>query len=317
MGSVVRVVVIVVVVVGIVGLVRPNVVGRVFSDGSSHKAAPSCRIPINYHLGTIERGFGLDRSQVRDALDDAIGMWQAASETTLFLQDSGEGLAIELRSTDRQEQARERLAAEDRLGSEKEALDEREDELASERSEFREDWEAFVARRKEHEERVNSHQERLEDWQAGRVEQTRERRRELNETAEELEAEAQALEKRHEALSQRRQRLQQRQNELKADIDQYNERVEAHNSGASEERGFRMGEYRQVGDERRISIYKAVDPDELRLVLAHELGHALGIGHVAASDAVMHEDLGRANRGRESVSSADRRALTDSCDVRL
>lgn len=72
-----------------------------------------------------------------------------------------------------------------------------------------------------------------------------------------------------------------------------------------------------------LAMTRAESYDELVLVLAHELGHALGIGHVDEPGAVMHAMLhegGMLEPGRDrplELSAADRAALIAVCGRRL
>lgn len=317
MGSVLRVFVLVACVAGVAALLQPDVARRILRGKGPGMAAAACRVPITYHLGDIDEGFALDRSQVRTALDEAVAMWQSATEAELFRHRQGEGMPIRLVFDERQRRAQTRQQTEADLAAAKEDLESQQAELEREQAELKSDWEALEQRREAYRERRAEYQERVEAWNSGSVERTPERKAKLDATAEELEAELQALKERKQALEERRDELAVKRETLQRQGDTYNEQVEQYNERTSEVSGFQMGEYKQEGTERRIHIYKAVDTDELRLVLAHELGHALGIKHVAADGAVMNKKLGRGNRGRETLSAADRQALADVCDVPL
>lgn len=91
-------------------------------------------------------------------------------------------------------------------------------------------------------------------------------------------------------------------------VELYNKEVADFNSQFGFSREFTQGDYQ--GD--KINIYKFSDEKELENVLAHELGHALSIGHVDDESSVMYyllEDTGTS----PVLSVEDREALFEVC----
>ena len=75
---------------------------------------------------------------------------------------------------------------------------------------------------------------------------------------------------------------------------------------------FEEGVYSSDGTRREIDIYEFSNRDKLVRVLMHELGHALGIGHLAYSGAIMYE----LNEGNNTtLSEADINALAKICGL--
>jgi len=78
--------------------------------------------------------------------------------------------------------------------------------------------------------------------------------------------------------------------------------VKSYNAiGNSTGKEFDEGLYIQDAAGRHINIYAFEDNNELRRVLAHELGHALGMGHVNDPDSIMY----RVNQSKNEVLTQD------------
>lgn len=296
-------------------LMTRGLTGDGLLDGTGPSVADDCDIPIALHLGTIDDRFDLDRGTVNRALRDAIAMWEGATDDTLFRETEDLGMAVTLEYDERQASAQARDRERERLAETEETLQTRQARLRRERDSLSEDLAAFEDRQREYNTRRRAHEEAVADWNAGRVEQTPARRAELERERQELQQARQELQAARRQLQGRQETLQTRQQQLEEDARQFNERVAAYNRAAADSVGFEMARYQRQGDDRAIRVFRAMGADELRVVLAHELGHALGIGHVHTQRAVMHADLSSANRERTTLTPADRDALADACNV--
>ena len=91
--------------------------------------------------------------------------------------------------------------------------------------------------------------------------------------------------------------------------DLYQRQAKTYQSLYGETTHFHKGEY----NGRAITIYQFHDTADLTLVIAHEFGHALGLGHVDDPQAVMHAFMGEQDIARLMLSRHDIDILADAC----
>jgi hypothetical protein len=287
-------------------------------------AHSDCGIPVHFRLGELDPRFGFDRFSVEAALVEAGNLWQASSEALLFVgSDHPRAMLVSLVFDERQHGANLRRSL-------RGGLDRDRAELEAGEAMLRQWNEQIEAGRRAYErdsaalaQRVRVHEAALAAWQRGEGERSEAWRREL-------EAESAGI---HTAISE----LELALDELNGQIAAYNRRAEDMRRYVEDYRG-RIATYNTVSSSgpiesgrysydraqgRRISIFRAEGYDELVWILAHELGHALGLGHVEEAGAIMHpllHEQAHPGGGRArpvELSAADHAALVAVCGPRL
>jgi hypothetical protein len=94
-------------------------------------------------------------------------------------------------------------------------------------------------------------------------------------------------------------------------VEKYNRGVGEYNETFGVSRAFTQGDYRGT----EINIYSFTSIDELVLVLAHELGHALGIDHVDGRASIMYSMIGE-QPANLALSESDIKAALAVCTGR-
>lgn len=265
-------------------------------------------MPLHYHIGTIDERFGTSIDEVKRITAHAEALWEDALHTDMFMYDeTGDGVTINFIFDKRQEDA-------DHEAELRADLDAKEGMSESVAHQYEVLIAEFRKLKKEYESRVVAYETALQTYnnevaswndKGGAPETIIEK---LRERSKKLESEQVSLTTRAEALNEvvtQLNRIGAQGNELTTN---YNTIVNEYNKEVADSHEFAQGDYLN----KTISIYQFDSEDELTLVLAHELGHALSLKHVLGEKSIMYYLMG-SQTVKDGVQDEDRTEFERVC----
>lgn len=271
-----------------------------------------CQEPIAYSIGNFDEKFGMSEDDFLQAVQQAEQIWEVPIKKDLFTHADKGDLVINLNYDYRQE-ATEKLqdlgitihddektyntlkAKYDSLQKEYKQQKADLDSMISAYQAEKRSYEAEVARWNSRGGAPKPEYDKLENERNrlnAQVDEINQAQRDLNDLVDTLNATGAVL------------------NRLASSL---NLGVAKYNTVGAELGGeFQEGEYVGVAGSGQINIYQFDDRGKLIRVLAHELGHALGIGHLEDPKAIMY----KLNEGiNEKLTTDDISALKDLCGI--
>ncbi len=244
-----------------------------------------CGIPLSYRIGDIDDRFGVSKDEVRMAAYDAEQLWENAVAKELFTYDDAEGsVVINLVYDDRQKNATDAHNLEEVLVETADLNDTLSADYEKLLREYEELKAQYQTRAAEYEEDLSQYNQEVTRWneQGGAPEEAYAA---LSERKATLDAEQEKLNgfvKKLNGLVREMNMLSAQGNTV---IEEYNEVAEEYFDRFGEDDTFTQGEYRR----KVIDVYQFNDTAQLTLVLAHELGHAMSLGHVEGDTSIMYD----------------------------
>lgn len=266
-----------------------------------------CKVPIHYRIGSVDTRFGTDTEELIRIAQNAEMLWEGPLGKDLFVYDENASLPINLVFDDRQANAEKEQELKDDLKTKEGMSESVSTQYEALIGQFRTLKKSYEARVIAYESKLMQYNNTVTRWneQGGAPQSVID---ELAVTEQSLTREQQELS----TLTKKLNSLATQLNDIGARgnvlITDYNTIVKEYNEEFSEAEEFTQGEYGKGS----ITIYKFNSEEELTLVLGHEFGHALSLGHVENTQSIMYPIMG-AQRSDIGISSQDRAEFAKIC----
>ena len=246
-----------------------------------------CSVPISYAIGNIDPRFKISQTQLRDIVDESASRWNKQLGEKIYTYNPNANLKINLVYDDRQA----------KLDATKIKIAEF-DSTSTSTEQFRAKVENLS----------NQYQKDLQDYN-NRVAYWNTRGGAPEATYNQLNNERTALEK-------RRLDINKMASLLNAQISENNSNINDFNTQLEQDKGkiITTGEY--FADGSKINIYTFGDEQELRLVLMHELGHAMSKDHDSQPQSILYPVLEKQDLANPIPSSEDINMVSKKCNLK-
>lgn len=276
---------------------------------------PGCDTPIHWSLGTVDPRFPVDERTFRKSVIEAEAIWEEGLGKDLFVYDPSSPFIVTTVYDDRQKMTEEAADLEKRYQAYQEtstAIKTRYDAL---RSRYDRDMASFDVRVAKYEKALAKYNADVKDAnESGMI--TEDEYDALEKRRKDLEKERVALTAESDRLNGVANDINVLAKKLNAGTTAINEHIRTFRDTYGEPQPFVEGLYDP--DATSITVFQFKGKDDLRLVLAHELGHALGIEeHAETPTSIMHYLMGEQDIDHPSPTDEDKAAYAIACPDRM
>ncbi len=275
-----------------------------------------CSEPLTYTIGDIDTRFGISENEIHAAMKKAGSLWSDATQKTLIKQAEDEGkILVRFVYDEEQEMADNELRARERIRSEQGVLDNMQARYDRDRESFDRRSERYLDLAQQTTRELDT----LNDWIReinSRGGFTDEEKKEYEQRKAEVEVLQKKVLDERAALDLKARNINRKIDRINEMIDANNLLIDRYNDEFAGENRFTKATFQRTQNGGIITVNQFLSKSELPLVLAHEIGHALGLNHVSNPNSIMFSKMG-AQQIYPSIqlSEEDTQAILNRCGL--
>lgn len=261
-------------------------------------------------MGHFDHQFGIRQTAFLSIVEQAENIWEASAHKSLFAYDPAADFTLNLVFDGRQQATVARRNLVHKLQTIKSSHTNISTSFEQWHDIFKEKKAAYQLALANYQARLNTYNDNVRYWN-DRGGAPAETFRKLERARQQLRLDKDRLDAEHVYLTDLMERLQAMQAQGETIANAYQTQRQTYQARFAEPSRFNQGEY----DGKSITIYQFNDRTDLTILLAHELGHALGLGHVDDPKAVMYYLKGGQDRAQPALTRHDVEALKAACHL--
>lgn len=271
-----------------------------------------CRNPQAYDIGGFDGRFGISKDKFLKTIKEAETIWEKETGQDLFRHQSGAKFQINLVFDERQAGIIEAGQSKEEIEGSRAQYDSFVTDYKILAVDYERNLGDYNTRTAAFEVRLSVYNNRIAliNDRGGAAPQEY---HELEGERKELEVEKVILDRARVILNGQASELNSLGDKINSIAKQLNIEVDIHNQRFGEAREFDQGEYQG----NRINIYQFDTVSDLRLVMAHEFGHALDLDHVENPKSIMHYLMDKQDLNSPALSREDIAAFKKRCEFRI
>ncbi|HBR78840.1 MAG TPA: hypothetical protein DEA46_00225 [Candidatus Moranbacteria bacterium] len=269
-----------------------------------------CDETLYYSLGEIDPRFNISNADIKNVLAQAENVWEKDLNKNVFEYREGAEFRVNFIFDERQQ----RTVEKNKLDSQLDKLEEVKDDISQDYKtieiEYKNAVAAYQKNLKDYENRIEEFNAEVKKWnkKGGAPENEYEKLQKEQVYLEKLQKQLELEQKNINALVSSLNKLAEKEN---ASVGDYNKKVRTYQEKFGESSEFNQGEYNGLG----INIYQFYEKIDLELVLVHELGHALGVGHVQNPESIMYYLMEKQDLENIKLTGEDLNAIKNICKI--
>lgn len=269
-----------------------------------------CQKTLYYSIGEFDRQFGIRHAEFQSIIEQAETIWEKSIGRNLFAYDPAAEFTINL-VFDKRQQA---TLARQNLVNELQVIESSHTDLATSFEYWHDIFEdkngVYQRMLQRYQQRLKTYNDDVQFWNKKGGAST-EMFRELEQERQQLRIEKNRLDEERLYLNRLFETLKSMQKQGANIANAYQTQRQTYQAKYAETSRFNQGEYDGIS----ITVFQFNNPTDLTLLLTHEFGHALGIGHVDNPKAVMYYLKGEQDWTQPALTRNDVEALKLVCGL--